>query len=76
MRKPTKKTVIILPKYNPKHFFSHKLSVKQFEPSRVLFLALIYPNSVQLMVENIYRVIHKSLRDFRTRLLNNQERHG
>jgi len=24
----------------------------------------------------IYRVIHKSLRDFRTRLRNNQDRHG
>jgi hypothetical protein len=24
----------------------------------------------------IYRVIHKSLRDFRTRLLNNPDRHG
>ena len=24
----------------------------------------------------LYRVIHKSLRDFRTRLRNNQERHG
>ena len=25
---------------------------------------------------NLYRVIHKSLRDFRTRLRNNQDRHG
>ena len=25
---------------------------------------------------SIYRVIHKSLRDFRTRLRNNQDRHG
>ena len=25
---------------------------------------------------HIYRVIHKSLRDFRTRLRNNQDRHG
>ena len=27
-------------------------------------------------VPDIYRVIHKSLRDFRTRLRNNQDRHG
>ena len=27
-------------------------------------------------VHELYRVIHKSLRDFRTRLHNNQERHG
>ena len=27
-------------------------------------------------VRKIYRVIHKSLRDFRTRLRNNQDRHG
>ena len=26
--------------------------------------------------EVLYRVIHKSLRDFRTRLRNNQDRHG
>ena len=25
---------------------------------------------------DLYRVIHKSLRDFRTRLRNNQDRHG
>ena len=33
---------------------------------------------VQLKVNTIliYRVIHKSLRDFRTRLRNNQDRHG
>ena len=34
--------------------------------------------SVQVLSTNLsfYRVIHKSLRDFRTRLRNNQDRHG
>jgi len=31
---------------------------------------------MQQSAYDIYRVIHKSLRDFRTRLRNNQERHG
>ena len=31
---------------------------------------------VQLMLSIIYRVIHKCLREFRTRLRNNQDRHG
>ena len=29
-----------------------------------------------IRISYIYRVIHKSLRDFRTRLRNNQDRHG
>ena len=29
-----------------------------------------------LLLHCVYRVIHKSLRDFRTRLRNNQDRHG
>ena len=29
-----------------------------------------------IRVSYLYRVIHKSLRDFRTRLRNNQDRHG
>ena len=33
-------------------------------------------SSETLLKEAIYRVIHKSLRDFRTRLRNNQDRHG
>ena len=35
--------------------------------------------NIKLLIDqfqNIYRVIHKSLRDFRTRLRNNQDRHG
>ena len=32
--------------------------------------------SSSLYKDYIYRVIHKSLRDFRNRLRNNQERHG
>jgi hypothetical protein len=32
--------------------------------------------SLPVMPLQIYRVIHKSLRDFRTRLRNNQDRHG
>ena len=32
--------------------------------------------NADLTVFTIYRVIHKSLRDFRTRLRNNQDRHG
>ena len=28
------------------------------------------------MIDEIYRVIHKSLQDFQTRLRNNQDRHG
>ena len=32
------------------------------------------PMPIRLL--SIYRVIHKSLRNFRTRLRNNQERHG
>jgi len=31
---------------------------------------------ILLTCRPIYRVIHKSLRDFRTRLRNNQDRHG
>ena len=33
-------------------------------------------NLLQTKRNLLYRVIHKSLRDFRTRLRNNQERHG
>ena len=32
--------------------------------------------AVPVSTTAIYRVIHKSLRDFRTRLRNNQDRHG
>ena len=32
--------------------------------------------SVNIFIAQIYRVIHKSLRDFRTRPRNNQDRHG
>jgi len=31
---------------------------------------------IYIYIYSIYRVIHKSLRDFRTRLRNNQDRHG
>ena len=37
------------------------------------------PDVFQFTIESssaVYRVIHKSLRDFRTRLRNNQDRHG
>ena len=33
-------------------------------------------NGIKMIQLAIYRVIHKSLRDFRTRLRNNQDRHG
>ena len=39
-------------------------------------LLQIYTKPVQLWGSFVYRVIHKSLRDFRTRLRNNQDRHG
>ena len=35
-----------------------------------------YSPVMQSIGESLYRVIHKSLRDFRTRLRNNQDRHG
>ena len=31
---------------------------------------------IKILPNNLYRVIQKSLRDFRTRLRNNQDRHG
>ena len=35
-----------------------------------------YISNLNEMQQRLYRVIHKSLRDFRTRLRNNQNRHG
>ena len=45
---------------------------------RPVQLAMLYTRTVRDLVHMllIYRVIHKSLRDFRTRLRNNQDRHG
>ena len=37
------------------------------------YSALVY---ICFILIGLYRVIHKSLRDFRTRLRNNQDRHG
>ena len=56
--------------YNQKLFRTKKVVEKI--KTRILFAIILYPNSCRLL----YRVIHKSLRDFRTRLRNNQDRHG
>ena len=51
---------------------THVISVK-FNLTLLYHLRL----SLQIgIISYIYRVIHKSLRDFRTRLRNNQDRHG
>ena len=42
--------------------------------SRQCILGTLYP--LTMNYETKYRVIHKSLWDFRTRLRNNQDRHG
>ena len=44
---------------------------------RYIFITVYYDYMfVYYIYTYIYRVIHKSLRDFRTRLRNNQDRHG
>ena len=40
------------------------------------FVTMYDHMNVKLFIYLLYRVIHKSLRDFRTRLRNNQDRHG
>ena len=39
-------------------------------------ILVTHNTKINLYTINTYRVLHKSLRDFRTRLRNNQERHG
>ena len=45
---------------------------------RISFCSYAHGDGIQVgsRYDMIYRVIHKSLRDFRTRLRNNQDRHG
>ena len=39
-------------------------------------IVCVIRNQSRIQLRAIYRVIHKSLRDFRTRVRNNQDRHG
>ena len=62
------------------HKREHQKDVAKEEVSKPLIFAsfdlqqaLLTPHSDSTL---LYRVIHKSLRDFRTRLRNNQDRHG
>ena len=54
--------------------FISPFSVIPYRTFYVLFLRKTWHAFKEFFV--IYRVIHKSLRDFRTRLRNNQDRHG
>ena len=55
---------------------------RNLRPVRVRFVVgkvtpqQLFLRVLQFSPVNIYRVIHKPLRDFRTRLRNNQDRHG
>ena len=63
------RTVVIFFKYKTTCFGRQWPSSGLLEPQSELSVA-------HKQTEQIYRVIHKSLRDFRTRLRNNQDRHG
>ena len=59
--------------------FSKYEAAKVFGRANCPILVHLYVGFTQRHIMKavyIYRVIHKSLRDFRTRLRNNQDRHG
>ena len=58
---------ILVPERNVSRLYTFK-AVLQLES---VLHVMLFP-----MLNVLYRVIHKSLRDFRTRLRNNQDRHG
>jgi hypothetical protein len=60
-------------------FINHKCTnnrIPEDEPSGLKHVEDVNINNKNINLENIYRVIHKSVRDFRNRLRNNQDRHG
>ena len=54
----------------------HWDNVERQEECQTLTTAYYVSELFYILVLTKYRVIHKSLRDFRTRLRNNQDRHG
>ena len=51
------------------------LHIVAFTKKKKIMVCLFFGGEIKTF-QTIYRVIHKSLRDFRTRLLNNQDRHS
>ena len=49
-----------------------------YKLARTLFIGFFFTliSITKIFCKTLYRFIHKSLRDFRTRLRNNQDRHG
>ena len=78
----TKSEYILIIVFPLQQLFRERASILRNVYIACLFLVLSNPTQTNHSIivkqanNRIYRVIHKSLRDFRTRLRNNQDRHG